>query len=332
MRVLVIGAGIIGSIYGWALADGGHHVEHLVRPGRAGALREGRPIDLFDRRKGHPRNFRGVYRLDPIETLSPTDSFDWVIVPVKHYSLDQTLREIVPVAGAAKFLLLTQNWRGTKEVDAILPRTRYLFGDAKAGGTVLAGTLVAALHTVDLGPPEGSSSSLAQEAADLLASADIRPRLHSDMLRYLWIQYAISGGAWAPLVHAGSLEAMRHDRGWTSVALSAVRECLQVVERRGVALSQYPETKPFLTDSVLLRRIYGWIMRWMIGHDKYTRRCTAHAFGDPVEIMTFYDDLITTGHNLGASMPVMDSFREDFRRLALTAPRQQGGGPTSAPS
>jgi len=30
MRVLVIGAGIIGSIYSWALAESGHHIVHLV--------------------------------------------------------------------------------------------------------------------------------------------------------------------------------------------------------------------------------------------------------------------------------------------------------------
>ena len=40
MRVLVVGAGIIGSIYGWALAESGHRVVHLVRAGRAVSLRK----------------------------------------------------------------------------------------------------------------------------------------------------------------------------------------------------------------------------------------------------------------------------------------------------
>ena len=38
MRVLVVGAGIIGSIYGWALAESGHQVVHLVRSGRAATM------------------------------------------------------------------------------------------------------------------------------------------------------------------------------------------------------------------------------------------------------------------------------------------------------
>lgn len=52
MRVLVVGAGIIGSIYGWALAESGHEVVHLVRSGRAAILRDGMKLDVFDRCKG----------------------------------------------------------------------------------------------------------------------------------------------------------------------------------------------------------------------------------------------------------------------------------------
>jgi|SRR5579864_1723355 len=124
MRVLVVGAGIVGTIYGWALAESGNDVVHLVRSGRAAALREGLLLDIFDRRKGRKRNFRGLYKLRVVETLSATDTFALIIVPTKHYALTQTLEEIVSQAGAADFLLLTQNWRGTKEVDSILPSPR----------------------------------------------------------------------------------------------------------------------------------------------------------------------------------------------------------------
>ena len=80
MRVLVIGAGII-DIYGWALAEGGHHVVHLVRSGRAAAFRDGLVLDVFDRRKGHKRNFRGLYRLDAVETLPSWTASNWSSYP-----------------------------------------------------------------------------------------------------------------------------------------------------------------------------------------------------------------------------------------------------------
>ncbi len=44
-------------------------------------------------------------------------------------------------------------------------------------------------------PPDG-----ARKLEGLFASADIPTRLHADMLHYLWIQYAITGGLWAALI------------------------------------------------------------------------------------------------------------------------------------
>ena len=66
--------------------------------------------------------------------------------------------------------------------------------------------------------------------------------------------------------------------------------------------------------------------RWMFRHDEYTKRCSSHAFGDPVEVKTFYDDLIGTGHDLGVSMPVMESYAEGHRPVCdhITDEREDG--------
>jgi len=100
---------------------------------------------------------------------------------------------------------------------------------------------------------------------------------------------------------------------------SAGCECLQVVKRRGVDLSLYSEPKPFLTNSALRKRINIWMTGWLFRHDEYTKRCSAHAFGDPVEVKTFYDDLTTTGRDLAISMPVMESYAEAIRQFATKA-------------
>jgi 2-dehydropantoate 2-reductase len=319
MHVLVIGAGIIGSVYGWALAESGHDVVHFVRPGRAAAFRCGLAVDVFDRRKTHKRNFRGLYRLNAVETLLSTSAFELVIIPVRHYALIQTLVEVVPQVNATEFLLLTQNWHGTDDIDLILPRTRYIYGDAKAGGTLSDGILFAALKEIDIGAPKGEPSPLAKKVAALFDSAGMQTGTHSDMLHYLWVQYAITGGLWAALVQAGSLDVILSSHQMTSAAITAVCECLQVVARRGVMLSRYPETAPFLTNSVIRRQINIWMTRRMFRHDEYAKRCSAHAFGDPVEVKTFYDDLLNTGHDLGVSMPVMESYADGIRRFAASS-------------
>lgn len=174
---------------------------------------------------------------------------------------------------------------------------------------------MATLSALDIGPPEGKPSELAHKVERLFSTADVKTNIFPNMLHYLWVQYAITGGTWAALIRAGSLESFLNDRSAIIRAFHAGGECLEVVRRRNVPLSKYPETAPFLTPSFLRQQFYVWILRRLFRHDEYRKRCSAHAFGDPREVTTFYDDLISTGNKLGVSMPVMESFGEDIRRF-----------------
>jgi hypothetical protein len=57
----------------------------------------------------------------------------------------------------------------------------------------------------------------------------------------------------------------------------------------------------------------------MFRHDEYTKRCSAHSFGDPTEVKTFYVDLVEMGHDLGVSTHAMESYAEAIRQFAVTA-------------
>jgi 2-dehydropantoate 2-reductase len=312
VKILVVGAGIIGTIYGWALSEGGHQVVHLVRPDKAARFRNGIPMDIFDRRMRKKRYYRGQYHLVVTEAISSSDPYEVIIVPTKHYQLEDALTQLVPHVGRADFLLLTQNWRGIAKVDKILPRDRYVYGDAKAGGTFSGDTLISALASVDLGPPEGKLTPLAKKMANLMGSAGIPADLQEDMLHYLWVQYAIVGGLWPALVRAGSMEAALRDRRACDQALIAVRECLEVVARRGVNLPWYPESKVFMTSSRWRRWLGMWMFKLSMRYNEFVKRSSAHALGDPAEIKIFYDDLTATGRKLGVPMPVMNGYAEDI--------------------
>jgi hypothetical protein len=131
-----------------------------------------------------------------------------------------------------------------------LPRTRYIYGDAKAGGK-----LVAALKALDLGSSQGEPSMLARKVATLFDTAGIPTRLHSDMLHYLWVQYAINGGPWAALVHAGSSD----DEVW-KWQTRCISKCLRCVtafndsDERSLAECSEPEITLFANDRALFGR------------------------------------------------------------------------------
>jgi 2-dehydropantoate 2-reductase len=322
MKILIVGAGIIGTIYGWALSKANHDITHFVRPGKSSRLKKGVKIDLLDGRKSQQKHFIGLYEISITENISPSDGFELVIVPTKPYQLEAALQQIVPIAGEADFLLLTQNWSGTESIDAILPPSRYLYGDAKAGGAFKDETLQSALFpSIDLGQTNSMHDDILNKVAALFEGAGIKPTLQENILHYIWLQYAINAGLWPALVRIGSLENLLRNHRAGDLSLQAVRECVDVVARRGVNLNKYPEIRMFYQKSFIIRQIAGLIITLMFRFNKSIQRTSAHALGDPIEIKTAYYDLINTGKELAVPMPVTSSFEDDIIRFALSNPK-----------
>jgi 2-dehydropantoate 2-reductase len=317
MKILMVGAGIIGDIYGWALSEGGHDVTHFVRPGKALKYKDGILMDVLDNRKGYKKQFIGRYKLKVTETLLATDGYELVIVPTKPYQLVEALKQIVPQAGNADYLLLTQNWNGVAEIDAILPQSRYLYGDAKAGGAFQDGVLISALfNSLDLGQVDGGKGPVLKKTAALFESIGIKPVLQDNILHYIWVQYAINAGLWPPVVRAGSLEAVLQNSKIGDSGLQAVKECLDVVARRGVNLNQYPDTKMYTNTSAFARLAAGLAIRLLFRFNKSVMRSSLHALGDPREINTSFYDLLNMGKGYGIPMPVMNGFVRDINQLS----------------
>lgn len=318
MKLLIVGAGVVGSIFGWALAGSENEVTHFVRPGRAARFANGLTMDVLDRRAGHSRRSIVNYPIRVTETLPSTEHFDLVIVPTRHYTLEQTLQQVVPLTRGADYLLLTQNWQGTEQIDRLIDPAHYCFGDAKAGGSFIEDKLICTLKAIDIGSSTGKNNAGLQKWLALFQSAGIPAQLQDDMLHYLWVQYAYTTGPWPMLVRAGSFKKLYSDRKAIEPILTAIQECLHVVQARGVDLERFPSVKMYLHPSKLTALLAGFALSWMFAHDEYRQRCSLHALADPAEVRTFYFDLINTGHELHVPMPVMESYRSDM--LAFTQP------------
>jgi 2-dehydropantoate 2-reductase len=321
MRILVVGAGVVGTIYGWVLSGAGHDVTHLVRPGRSARLAHGVVMDMLDRRKGRPNDV--VCRYHMTVTEAPGDGpYDLVVVPTKPYQLVDALRQLEPQLGPrATYLLLTQNWQGTEQIDQILPRDRYLFGDAQAGGTLVDGALIGAIFPkIVLGRVDGGRDDELDRIAAVFDGAGIRVRIPENILHAIWIQYAINAGLWPPMVRAGGLRPLLHDRTLGRASLLAAAECLRVVAARGVDLRRHREARLFLrTSSRLGRAIAAGVMRALFRFNKAVVRTSAHALADPLEVASAYQEVMATGHRLGVDMRVMASFEPDIHAFASAA-------------
>jgi ketopantoate reductase len=275
MQTLIVGTGVIGTIYGWALAEAGVEVTHLVRPGRKAQLGEAFRLDLLDERKGHEKENLAEYTPKVVEELSPSDGYDLVILPTNGYQLEEALSSLVPRAGDAIFLPFTSNWDGTAQIDRVLPRDRYVLGYADGGGTIrddgLYWTNLGA--EVHLGIAEGGSPEALRRVRELFEKADMKPDVQEHMLHWLWVHNASTVGFAAGFAKYGDYRRTLRDRVLMKTCVEATRELLALCERRGVDLKEYPE--------VSFRRWPTWLviafMRVLYRTNKSMQRFTAHA-------------------------------------------------------
>jgi 2-dehydropantoate 2-reductase len=309
MKILVVGLGVIGTGYGWALTDAQHDVTHLLRPGRAEGV-DRVYLDILDMRPGRPRWRKGIYRPKVTEAVSPDDRFDLVMVPVKHYELAGTLGELKAALPDGHFLLMSANWDGLDEIDAVLPRSQYLWAyPASTGGhedDLLVFNVSPQYRT---GPIDGEVPSWARQVHDLFQAMDMRPDRKADMREWLWLNFAQAAGTIGSVLYAGGLRQFYEDEaGLRDRLVPAVRECLAVLAARGVDPAEWPEVAPFLESppeqiaaATKATATTPWVQRTL---------STGHFVENAAEMRRFYFDVLRTGEALGVPMPVMQSFRE----------------------
>lgn len=63
MKIMVIGAGVIGSVYGYVLAQSGNEVTHYLRKGKSKHFENGIQVRLLDERGKKPEKYETVYYL-----------------------------------------------------------------------------------------------------------------------------------------------------------------------------------------------------------------------------------------------------------------------------
>lgn len=315
MRVLIVGLGVIGTGYGWAFAEAGHQVTHLLRPGRAAQVADGIPIDLLDTRPGHAETLQAIYRPAVVEALPRDLGADLVMVPVKHYQLADTLRGLALELPDAHYLLFAANWAGLEAVDAVLPRSQYVWGYSSSTGGHGGDKLVFNMSAdYRCGPIGGAEPSWARNVVDTFASADVAPDRKPDMREWLWVHFAIAAGMIGAALYAGGLRRLMEDEAaLRDLMVPAVRESLAVLAARGVDPAAWPDAAPYLTQPAA---VLAAAARRSAGSAWVRRTFTAGHFGENrQEMRRFYLDVLETGEGLGVETPVMTSLRARIEGL-----------------
>jgi 2-dehydropantoate 2-reductase len=229
MRVLVIGAGVIGSVYAGHLAVAGHEVALMARGSRLSDLRRD---GLRLRQSGGAESIPAVTVSDAV----PAAPVDLVIIAVRR---DQGLAAATQAAGIrAATAMLFGNFAGmTDELGAVLGRDRVIAGFPGVGGRIEADgviTYILIKQQPTVIGAIGAPDEQAAAAADSLQKAGFPTARERDMAGWLGSHAALVVPMAAAIKAAGGqADALASRRDLLRLAVHATSATYRAQRRRG---------------------------------------------------------------------------------------------------
>jgi 2-dehydropantoate 2-reductase len=168
LRILVLGAGVIGSVYAGKLLQAGHDVVLLARGPRLLDL-QANGLILEEAQSGD----RAVWPVPSVGEPAPDDHFDLVLVPVRAGQLTSTLPVLIGLADGSPVVFFGNTAGHQAELTATLGGGAVFGFPAVAGtrdGPVVRYVLISQQKTM-LGEPGGTTSPRLRHLRDVLEDA-----------------------------------------------------------------------------------------------------------------------------------------------------------------
>jgi 2-dehydropantoate 2-reductase len=298
MNVLIVGSGIIGTIYGWAIAEGRISVTHLVRPDKLERLKGGVRMDVLDERKYHVKNNQTKYEMRCVTEVRAGDRYDLVIVPTNSYQLGTALAELAPRLPEATFLLMSLVWEDKDYFRTELPADRYFWGYPDAGGTIKDGAYWTNIGSELHLQKEASGSKVITE---VLKAADLEGDYIDNMKHWIWTHNAGTIPLWMAFLRAQSVPGLLGNKVLLNQGLDATGEVIGLCRKRGIKVDDYPDVAMLEKNTFLIRFMTKLVYRT----NKSMQRYTAHALSGKQEALVNYREIMRTARELNYDMPNM---------------------------
>ena len=231
-RILVYGAGPVGTILAYMLQDAGLDVTVLARGQRLEYIqRYGVMLEPVGTERATSR------KVDVIDRLFPEDAYDLVVVAVgkNHYS------GVLPFLSANIYtpnvLFLGNNVEGSGEMVRLLGRDRVLLGFPFMNGTIEGRTVqykTAEKTSISIGELDGGASERLTWITGLLEGAGFNVVANRDM--EAWLKYhaaVILPLAYSYIKAEHDVKRLTGDREGMTDAIKAMREGFSVLKELG---------------------------------------------------------------------------------------------------
>jgi 2-dehydropantoate 2-reductase len=313
MKILIYGAGPLGSFLAARLYKAGHDVSLLARGQRLADLRE-QGIVLIDTETGKET----ISRPRIVKQLEPQDAYDLVMVVMRK----NRALEILPILAANRhtpnILFLMNNAAGPEALVQALGKERVMVGFPMAAGFrrghvvhYLFGGRPGKPVKIPIGEADGSIRPRTREVAAVFDgmegfAADIR----TDLDAWLKTHVALLMPSLAPAMRAAGRDNVRmaHTRDAVVLAVRAIREGFAVVRKLG-----YPVVPSSIRQMELIPEpILVWYLQKMLPDPKMRTAMLEHADAAQDEIRHLAGEFDALIDRARIPTPVIDGLKKYF--------------------
>ena len=312
MKVLVYGAGVLGSYLAHMLHRGGNDVTLLARGSR---LEELRTNGLVIRH--YMQLHTTVDRVGLTDYFGKDDAYDIVFVVMQRQQLDDILPQLCENEGSRLFVLVGNNVTADETRQAIEERSRtpkrvvfafqstggrrengrvvsIYFATSKLGGSMTAGAL-------------GGDDSWRPLLEQAFAKTSYRIRISGHMDAWLKSHVAfILPIGFACYYTDGDLKKIAGDRRFLNRMIDAIGEGYRVVETCG-----YPIEPKEDKDFVIRHRFQCYLMFKLMAATPIGRlACSDHAMAAKAEMRRLYHDFRALKEQSGVDTPAWDELAQ----------------------
>jgi 2-dehydropantoate 2-reductase len=185
MKILILGAGGTGGLFGGRLVETGADVTFLVRDKRkADLLRDGLRIESQFGNATLPVKAKVQSEIGP--------EYDLVLLTCKAYDLPSAIETIRPaMAGSAAVLPLLNGLAHIERLNAEFGQDKVMGGTARVQVTLTPEGVIKQLNdwqTITFGEQDGRASERATALKALLDKTKIEVKLSTNIMRELWLK------------------------------------------------------------------------------------------------------------------------------------------------
>jgi len=287
-RILVIGAGVNGSVCADRLFERGVDVTVLARGKRLAEIESNGIVieNPFSQK-------RRVAKVKVIGELAPDDIYDYILVVVRR----NQVAELLPTLAANRspnVVFMNNNLAGPGEIVAALgpqrPMLGFVFAGGKRDGEIIRamGPFDHALVSTPFGEIDGTLTPRLKRLVDLLNRAGLRAKVSINVVDYL-ATHAAGVAALAPLAvkYKADIKALARSPEEIRLMAAAMRETNAVLKALGHKI--VPSGLRIL--SVTPVSVLAFLLRLLLNSKFGEVGAAWHAQQAPDELLALADDL-----------------------------------------